>query len=805
VLVRFAIVALLFLAGSDPASPPLPEEGTPWVEGVRADRHEAALRDLWAAQAKAPPATAAAALEAFSQENSNTRASGVARLGAGLILLDADKPQDAISHLKHRDVARTTLFDHATLALARAYEKTGDFQLSARSYREAAEGSPSVSIRCAALLRGAEVQSLVGQQDTAMVMLDRALGECPGREPQALRQKATVLEKSGDLKGAAEILDRLDSDYATSIPAKETTARRRALAPHLPPLSPAARNARDLKKAMALFDDHQYSQALPLLRALALRPLAPPDSDLVRVRLGRALLETGKDKEAQTILVTVPAGSAHGGEAAYFLARIQARRARTPFAYQSVLNKYPTSPWAEESLLNLAHHYLKDGKDAQALPYFQRLYDQFPEGRLVERATWRVGWAEFEKGRFTEAADIWIRGARTRPTTSYTGAFLYWSGRARRETGRDDEARKLFEETIQRFKYAYHGLRAREALGRLPGGSSSTHPATDPVSELTEPYRTRVHDLLMLDRYEQATDEMRGAPPSPQTRATLAFIQWKQGHLRPAITAMKHAYPEHVTELGDQLPEPVWRILHPIQFAETITLRSAQVGLDPGLVAALICQESTFDPTAMSAVGARGLMQLMPRTGRELARANKIPFGADALHDPHSSLQLGTHYLRQMVKAFGGRVERALAAYNAGPHRVSIWTAGRRNMSAEEFVDYIPYPETRLYVMTILAAQEQYRRIYSLPHAGALTLVAQQGAAPPGLASMNAPQPAFRPAPPPMAQVVPAKAKGKGKAVTKTAAPRRAPAGKKIQKAPVSKRTKAPKKTTPARRTRRSR
>ena len=563
-LVRLVLAALLLLAASNPASPPVPEEEEKaWVQGVPEDRHEIALRALWAQKAKAAPVDAAAALADFGEQHPRTRAAGVARLGAGLILLDAEKYADAIVHLTHRDIARTTLFDHAALALARSYEKTGEYQLSATRYREAADASPNPAIRCAAMLRGAEVQALVGRHDTATLMLDRALGECPGREPQALLQKALLLEKRGDLKAAAEVLDRLDSDYATSLQARESAARRRALAAHLPPLPPADRNARDLKKAVALFDDEQYSQALPLLRALTLRPLEPQDSDLVRVRLGRALLGTGRDKDASAVLSSVPSGSAHAAEAAYFLARMQAQRAKTPFAYQAVVNKYPSSSWAEEALLNLAHHYLKDGKDAQALPYFQRLYQQFPEGRVIERATWRVGWAEFEKGRFSEAADIWVRGARTRPTTSYTGAFLYWAGRARREIGQDDEARKLFEETIQRFKYAYHGLRAREALGRLPGGASSTDPATDPLGELAEPYRTRVHDLLMLDRFEQATEEMRGAPPTPRSRATLAFIQWRQGQLRPAITAMKRAYPEYVTEQGDQLPEPVWRILYP--------------------------------------------------------------------------------------------------------------------------------------------------------------------------------------------------------------------------------------------------
>jgi soluble lytic murein transglycosylase len=84
------------------------------------------------------------------------------------------------------------------------------------------------------------------------------------------------------------------------------------------------------------------------------------------------------------------------------------------------------------------------------------------------------------------------------------------------------------------------------------------------------------------------------------------------------------------------------------------------------------------------------------------------------LHQPETSLDFGTHYLRGLMDRFGGRVERALAAYNAGPHRVDTWTAGRGEMSAEEFIENIPFNETRLYVMTILAGQEQYRRIYGL-------------------------------------------------------------------------------------------
>ena len=100
------------------------------------------------------------------------------------------------------------------------------------------------------------------------------------------------------------------------------------------------------------------------------------------------------------------------------------------------------------------------------------------------------------------------------------------------------------------------------------------------------------------------------------------------------------------------------------------------------------------------------------------------------LHDPALGLKLGTVYLREMIDRFGGKIERAVAAYNAGPHRVAVWNLARPGMTAEEFVDSIPFSETRLYVMTVLASQEQYRRIYALPPSPANAAAAATGARP---------------------------------------------------------------------------
>ena len=131
-------------------------------------------------------------------------------------------------------------------------------------------------------------------------------------------------------------------------------------------------------------------------------------------------------------------------------------------------------------------------------------------------------------------------------------------------------------------------------------------------------------------------------------------------------------------------------------------------------MAALILQESTFDAGALSRAGARGLMQVMPATGRRIARAKGQRFRRTALIDPGTSLDFGTHYLRQMSDRFDGAIEKVLAAYNAGPHRVDAWTAERGERPSEEFIEGIPFTETRQYVMIILANREHYRRVYGL-------------------------------------------------------------------------------------------
>jgi peptidoglycan lytic transglycosylase len=701
-----------------------------WLQAQPADEAETALGQVVASSTSGPPPIEA--LRAISERYPRSSASGLAQLAAGLTLLDADKPAEAMPYLSHPDIDRTALADRALLGLARALDGTRSFAAATQVYHQLLDMNPRGALACTALFRGSDSSAAAGHADEALPLLERMLTDCPSRTPEALIRLGSLQERRGDRKAAALAYDRLDTEYPATVEAREAAKRLTALRPFLPSVPVAERVQRDLRKALALSDAGRYRQAVPIYRSVLTRSTGAPEQETVRLRLGRALIALDQDRAAQPLLAAIPRTSPLAGEAAYYMAKSAARRTRSFQPFESVVASFGTTPWAEEALLDMAHHFDKDGRDAEAVPYYRRLLAGFPSGRYVDRATWATAWWDYRQGRFEAAAKAWEGALHARPKTPAAPRFLYWTARAYEAMGQKDRAQEIYAETVKRYKHAYHGLRAAAILGLVSEGASSTDPAPPPegAADVKDPQLTRIRQLLLISRLDEALEELRFCPPSPSVHATIAWIEWQRGQLRPAITDMKRAYPEWVSQAGDALPDAVWRILYPLSYADALVAQAKSEGLDAALVAAVIWQESTFDPTAVSSAGARGLMQLEPPTGRSVARGLGLRYQPGVLHDPTVSLRLGTRYLRQMINAFGGRVEKALAAYNAGPTRVRTWSNARPGLSGEEFIESIPFPETRSYVTNILAHQEHYRRLYGLPPPAPQAAGASPAAAP---------------------------------------------------------------------------
>jgi soluble lytic murein transglycosylase len=207
---------------------------------------------------------------------------------------------------------------------------------------------------------------------------------------------------------------------------------------------------------------------------------------------------------------------------------------------------------------------------------------------------------------------------------------------------------------------------------------------------------------------------------------------------------MKRAYPQYLASGGESLPPDVLRVLFPLDYWPLLEAGAARHGLDKYLVAALAAQESTFDAGIRSSAGAIGLMQIMPATGRSFARRLGIrPFSVGRLTEPAVNATIGTQYLADLLEQFGG-APYALAAYNAGEHRVERWRAERPGLPEDEWVDDIPFPETQNYVKRILGTAEDYRRLYG---GGVLTPLGTGALMTPLVTAPPAPAPARRAVP----------------------------------------------------------
>jgi soluble lytic murein transglycosylase len=277
----------------------------------------------------------------------------------------------------------------------------------------------------------------------------------------------------------------------------------------------------------------------------------------------------------------------------------------------------------------------------------------------------------------------------------------------------------------QHYFYAQMARQRLAALGdQLAGDEAAPQPQLDsfqpqPVPPLEEsfpadsPHLAKARLLANAGLNEYIAQEIAADPDSSSWSALAeAQIYASYGENYRAMRTMKRALPSAATATIPAIPLAYWRILFPEPWWDTIRTEAAKNRLDPYLVAGLIRQESEFNPSAVSRANACGLMQLLPVVGKKMAHEEGMEhFQNFQLFDPATNIRLGTRYLRQTLDKFGGVTEYALAAYDAGDSRVTDWQAGGPYTGMDEFVESIPFTETREYVESIMRNIEMYKAI----------------------------------------------------------------------------------------------
>ncbi|MBZ5491904.1 MAG: transglycosylase SLT domain-containing protein [Acidobacteriia bacterium] len=533
---------------------------------------------------------------------------------------------------------------------------------------------------------------------------------------------------AGDKTKASDVFHKLYFEMPTSAEADAAAIELRNLGETQPEGTFDQRHGR----VLLLTKGRRYQDALNELSPLVEQ--APPERMIdMQVEFAAALYRNHKRDDAQhlfeSILQNQSASVDAKAQTLYFLAEIardkdDGQKNRDYIGQLRTLA--PESTWMGSALLSAGNMYLLRRDYETATPFYAEIYQRQKNGKTSPYSHWKTAWLTYRMGKKDEAKRLFEEQLSMYPSSAEVPNALYWRGRMAEEEGDKKLARAYYQKLAENYRYYYYANLARERLPKM--GDESADP---PVLENLPPPMAPSHDwetpaeniraqkaqlLANAALYDFAVAEMQAASAGspPWEAKSVAEIFNEQGSYIRAIETLKRAVPGYFAAEIPQIPRPVWESLFPRPFWEELKRDSTANRLDPHLVASLIRQESEFNPGAISPANAMGLMQLLPTVGKGMAKEMKIRhFSSDQLLVADTNLRLGTRYFRHIVDHYDGQVEYALAAYNAGIDRVNDWRKNGNFADVEEFVESIPFTETRDYVQAIMRNAVIYKLLYS--------------------------------------------------------------------------------------------
>jgi soluble lytic murein transglycosylase len=384
--------------------------------------------------------------------------------------------------------------------------------------------------------------------------------------------------------------------------------------------------------------------------------------------------------------------------------------------FNQLRQRYPKGAFVDFAHFASARIYEDSGKREDALRLYREFPKRFPDSKWLTEALWREAWIHYLQADYNQAKASFKRLAALPAAESSKNAALYWQGRTAEKLDRPEEAKQLFLQILNGREDTYYKGPAEKRLAGLGalsegGKGASPLPAPEPSPSLQTSFSfhlSRAHELAQISLDQLAVSELDEIQRLSAGDPASSLILLRE------YTRNK-AYSRSVS-LANQIQMPyadLERYRYPLAYWDTVQKTAEERGIDPYLVLALIRQESLFDPKALSSAFAYGLMQLLPSTATRTASQLGLPSPQpEKLFEPDLNLNLGIYHLKELLQLYPGDPVKAIAAYNAGQNAVARWERQIVTDDPEEFVERIPYGETRLYVKLVLRNHLNYRRIY---------------------------------------------------------------------------------------------
>lgn len=576
-----------------------------------------------------------------------------------------------------------------------------------------------------------------------------------GYDGDSLLLTARAYESMGENVEAVKFLQAAYFRAATSGAANLAESKLKEMQQDLQP-----RNAEDiLARANALYIANKYADALSAFDQYS--AMAGDSSTMIQLKRLRSAAGARLMPVAQSAFDRIPISSEEKTQAFNSLATGYARSGDWKSA-GSVVNRmrslFPKSQWTPKTLVELGNIAGNQKRTTDKNFYLRTALAAYPDALDVAEAQFEYAWNQHELKNFEISSTLLTEhlARYVDKDNSYRGQSGYWAARDSEKSGKIDEACALYDGTVYRYGANWYGYQALQRLSTLRRQGKCQTPGNFPAKSLIPKavenlkivtvasetatsseleHAAKSEQLSMVGLFDWAIDELREAKKtagdSPKINLTLAKHYRLKGDFVSALLALKPSYPDYPQMFPEEMGREEWEIFYPLNHWNEIKYWSGKRSLDPYHVAGLIRQETIFDPDARSRANAYGLMQLLVPTARSMARkynSSIQQISGQDLFNPPLNIELGTAYMREQLSKYGS-IEYMSVAYNAGPGRVVSW---RRTLplQMDEFVEEIPFSETRGYVKGVIRNSSQYRRLYDFsgefkPNVGARPLKAQ--------------------------------------------------------------------------------
>jgi len=678
-----------------------------------------------------PTALRRAQIERFAAQHAKDTEGALAHLALGVVLFEEKDYDRAIRNLTAAQPRLPKIEDYTVYYVASAQVQAKD-QSGVPKELERLQNPPVPSpLAGKGTVLAAKALVDLKNPAEAIRILREQYDSLP--QPDADLTLAMAYEAASDPVNAAAYYQRVYFNHPDTDAAERASAALMVLKETMGAAYPEPTAVQKLERGNRWLAAHEYGRARQEFTSLASQ-LAGADRDQARVGMGVTDYQRGEVAGAYRYLESLNLDRSEAdAERLYYLAECQRHLNASDemlITVKRLSQEYPQSPWRLKALVSAANTYLLQNRPDVYEPLYKAVYEGFPDDPAAPACHWKVAFADYLHRR-TEAADRLKEQMERYPSDPRTSAALYFLGRLSEAANDFSSARAYYSKIVDLYPNYYYAMRARERLAdtRMVAAQPSAKvaeylagiefparrvPAEGEPSAVTRLRMERGRLLAAAGLQELAESELRfGARHDGQPELLAMELARTADSPYQKLRYMKSFAPDYLATPFDQMPRQFWELLFPLPYQSDLVRNAKSQNLDPYMVAALIRQESEFNPKAISPKSACGLTQIMPATGRQLARKNGVRrFRTSMLFQPSTNLKLGSRYLRSILDQWGGKWEEALASYNAGKTHVEDWVNWGSFQEPAEFVETIPFTETREYVQAVLRNAAIYRRLY---------------------------------------------------------------------------------------------